>query len=156
MCTVTCSGGGSGNNNNNSNGRRRRRRKRSTGEICETGPVESEEQCKVDGGYCMESSKCPGSNYTDNKCPGGENIKCCLSAPFQEPECMKKRGTCKDVSETCDGEFLTGFCPNQPESIKCCRPCCGLKKKGSTRIVGGTTTDVSIKSNLRVSLIIQY
>ena len=91
----------------------------------------------------MESTNCPGGNYTDNDCPGGENIKCCLSAPYQEPECQNKRGTCQDVGDLCNGQILTDFCPKQPNSIKCRQPCCGLKKIGSTRIVGGTVTDVS-------------
>ena len=44
---------------------------------------EPDERCSSEGGYCMKTTNCPGANYVDNKCPGDESNKCCLSAPFQ-------------------------------------------------------------------------
>ena len=83
-------------------------------------PGESDERCSSIGGYCMEKANCPGGNYEDNKCPGGNNIKCCLAVPFQEPECEAEGGTCVDKCG-CEGEPLHGFCPSQPNSVKCCK-----------------------------------
>ena len=40
--------------------------------------------------------------------------------PYQEPECEAEGGTCVDKCG-CAGEFLHGFCPTQPDSIKCCK-----------------------------------
>ena len=46
-------------------------------------PGEPDERCSSEGGYCMKVSSCPNGDYVDNKCPGDNTIKCCLSAPFQ-------------------------------------------------------------------------
>ena len=67
----------------------------------------------------MQKTKCPHQNYIDNKCPGDESVKCCLSVPYQEPECEAKGGKCS-AECNCNGDLLTGYCPNQPGPIKCC------------------------------------
>ena len=68
----------------------------------------------------MQSSECPGGKYDHNKCPGDERIKCCFSVPYQEAECLAQDGQCLIETE-CGGELLSGFCPSQPEGIKCCK-----------------------------------
>lgn len=45
--------------------------------------------------------------------------------PFQEAECAAEGGNCED-SCGCEVDVLHGFCPNQPNAIKCC-PCEELK-----------------------------
>ena len=67
----------------------------------------------------MEISDCPADNFVHNKCPGGDNIKCCLGAPYQEEQCGSQGGFCVDECG-CDGETKSGYCPSQPGSIKCC------------------------------------
>ena len=67
----------------------------------------------------MEKSDCPDENFLHNKCPGRDNIKCCLAAPFQEDKCKGEGGNCEDECG-CKGNVLSGFCPSQPGPIKCC------------------------------------
>ena len=81
---------------------------------------EPSETCAAESGYCGDPDKCPGNNVVHNKCPGGQDNKCCLSIPFQEAECEAEGGTCGDKCG-CEGEVLHGFCPSQPNSIKCCK-----------------------------------
>ena len=92
-----------------------KRRKREAG--CSSEPSEA---CAGEGGHCGNPNSCPDNNVVHNKCPGGQDNKCCLSMPYQEPECEAEGGTCVDKCE-CEGEILHGFCPNQPNSIKCCK-----------------------------------
>ena len=80
---------------------------------------EPDSRCSAAGGYCMQKTKCPQMNFIDNKCPGDDSVKCCLSAPYQEPECEAKGGKCS-AECSCNGDLLSGFCPNQPGPIKCC------------------------------------
>ena len=68
-----------------------RRLNRSAG--CSSEPSEA---CAGDGGYCGDPAKCPGDNFVHNKCPGGNNNKCCLSFPQQEVECEGEGGQCSD------------------------------------------------------------
>jgi len=77
-------------------------------------------KCSSEGGYCGNPANCPGSNVVDNKCPGGNDNKCCLSIPYQADQCQEQGGQCADRC-ACEGEILHGFCPNQPDSIKCCK-----------------------------------
>ena len=81
---------------------------------------EPSETCVSESGYCGDPDKCPGNNVVHNKCPGGQDNKCCLSIPFQEAECEAEGGTCGDKCG-CEGDVLHGFCPSQPDSIKCCK-----------------------------------
>ena len=81
---------------------------------------EPSETCAAESGYCGDPDKCPGNNVVHNKCPGGQDNKCCLSIPFQEAECEAEGGTCHDKCG-CEGNVLNGFCPSQPNSIKCCK-----------------------------------
>ena len=67
----------------------------------------------------MQKTNCPDMDYVDNKCPGNENVKCCLSVPYQEPECEAEGGSCGPEC-SCQGELLSGYCPKQPGPIKCC------------------------------------
>ena len=67
----------------------------------------------------MEKSQCPGGGYSHNRCPGGDNIKCCKSVPYQETECDTEGGVCADECG-CIGEALVGKCPSQPAAVKCC------------------------------------
>ena len=93
-------------------------------------------------GYCGDPASCPGNNVVDNKCPGGQDNKCCLSVPYQEPECEAEGGACVDKCG-CEGEVLHGFCPNQPNSIKCCKVAVTTTESGSEE---GTTTAAAVES----------
>lgn len=42
-----------------------------------------------------------------------------LLISIQEDECVAEGGECIDTCG-CDGDYLHGFCPSQPNSIKCC------------------------------------
>jgi hypothetical protein len=79
--------------------------------------------CRAEGGYCGHPDNCPGGNVVHNKCPGGNDNKCCITKPYQEPECEAKLGECKDECN-CEpeGVLLPGYCPLQPNAIKCCKP----------------------------------
>ena len=68
----------------------------------------------------MEKSQCPGGDYVDNKCPGGENIKCCKAAPFQESACEAEGGSCADQCGCPGGRTMDGKCPSQHAAVKCC------------------------------------
>ena len=68
----------------------------------------------------MEKSLCPGADYLDNRCPGGNNIKCCRSVSFQEPECETEGGVCAEACGCPGGNTLDMKCPSQPAGIKCC------------------------------------
>ena len=93
-----------------------RRRKREASRVCSTEPAEA---CKVEGGYCGNPASCEGT-VLDNKCPGGQDNKCCIGMPFQEEECEAQAGDCLDTCDCEAGDYLHGFCPSQPNSIKCC------------------------------------
>ena len=80
-------------------------------------------QCKAEDGYCGHPDNCPGADVVHNKCPGGNDNKCCKSMPYQEPECEAKKGECKDeINCEPEGILLSGYCPKQPNVIKCCKP----------------------------------
>jgi hypothetical protein len=68
-----------------------RRLRRSAG--CSSEPSET---CKAEGGYCGDPANCPENNVVHNKCPGGNDNKCCLSIPYQEAECEGQEGHCVD------------------------------------------------------------
>ena len=86
-------------------------------ESCSSEPADA---CKAEGGYCGSPGSCPGT-VIDNKCPGGQDNKCCTAGmPFQESECEATGGDCLDTCKCPGGNYLHGYCPSQPNSIKCC------------------------------------
>ena len=50
---------------------------------------EPSETCAAESGHCGNPEVCPGNDVIDNKCPGGQNNKCCLSMPFQVGETVQ-------------------------------------------------------------------
>ncbi len=42
---------------------------------------------------------------------------------YQEPECDAVGGTCKLSTDCASGTPITGKCPQQPATVKCCLPC---------------------------------
>jgi len=93
-----------------------KRKKREVTGLCSTEPAEA---CKAEGGYCGDPGACTGT-VLDNKCPGGQDNKCCTAFPVQEAECEAAGGDCLDTCDCPAGDFLHGYCPSQPNSIKCC------------------------------------
>merc|ERR1711994_1072450 len=92
------------------------KRKKREASGCSSEPAEA---CKAEGGYCGNPASCQGT-VIDNKCPGGQDNKCCTGMPFQEDECEAEGGDCLDTCDCPAGDFLHGYCPSQPNSIKCC------------------------------------
>ena len=104
-------------NENSRNGCGGKRRKRAATRSCSSEPADA---CKAEGGYCGSPGSCPGT-VIDNKCPGGQDNKCCTAGmPFQESECEATGGDCLDTCKCPGGNYLHGYCPSQPNSIKCC------------------------------------
>ena len=61
--------------------------------------------------------------YLANRlCPTqSSDIKCCLSIPYDEPQCSDIGGSCVD-DQRCGsgGTLVPGKCPTQPSGVMCC------------------------------------
>ncbi|KAI8824106.1 uncharacterized protein EV422DRAFT_306828 [Fimicolochytrium jonesii] len=57
-----------------------------------------------------------------------------VSAATQDPKCVNAGGICQATTSSCDGGYVTNYCPSSGDSIKCCVPTNDAKCKG----IGGT------------------
>ena len=119
-----------------------------------TGSCSSEpaDACKTEGGYCGSPGSCPGT-VIDNKCPGGQDNKCCTGMPFQESECEAAGGDCLDTCNCPAGNYLHGYCPSQPNSIKCCpRSTEPEPEMCETSAGGGDCSSLTCRSGMMVDI----
>lgn len=90
--------------------------------------------CNVHGytGSCKNrnTTSCSGFYDSENHCPGGSNIQCCLYVrEGNKPPsngCTKKGGTCLNrygkQADSCKGTWKTNYlCPG-PDDVQCCVP----------------------------------
>lgn len=86
-------------------------------------------------GTCIDSSDCAasGGSSVTGFCPDDPvNVKCCLKddtastnpEPVSTGPCnfQGQTGTCIDVGDcaTAGGSHVQGYCPNDPDNIRCC------------------------------------
>lgn len=106
-------------------------------------------KCTAINGTCIDTNRtrCSGTIHI-GKCPGGNNIRCCVRSSSSSTtgvgsSCSSNgvSGTCKDKNTTaCNGNYVTGKCPG-PSNVQCCLPSSGGgSSSGGSSTSGGCTT----------------
>ncbi|XP_078495041.1 uncharacterized protein LOC100185212 [Ciona intestinalis] len=95
--------------------------------------ADADTDCTNTGGECLEwpITKCL-SSWESGLCPGGVDRRCCAMCDaaclateqvwrLGDALCTASEGECKNIGNSCDGEYVDGKCGG-PTSRKCCEP----------------------------------